>query len=70
MQLANPIISPQSTHSIRHQVGKDVGSVNVSAIKLALLRDNIQIHDQDFFMVFNEYRGRFTADTREDSQNV
>jgi DNA polymerase-1 len=70
MQLANPIISPQSTHSIRHQVGKDVGSVNVSAIKLALLRDNIQIHDQDFFMVFNEYRGRFTADTREDFQNV
>jgi 5'-3' exonuclease len=70
MQLANPIISPQSVHSIRHQVEKDIAMVNVSAIKLALLRDNIQIHDQDFFMVFNEYRGRFAPATREDSQNV
>jgi 5'-3' exonuclease len=70
MQLANPIISPQSVHSIRHQVEKDQAVVNASAIKLALLRDNIQIHDQDFFMVFNEYRGRFAAGIREDSSNV
>ena len=70
MQLADPIISPQSVRSIRHQVGKDMATLNVSAIKLALVRDNIQIHDQDFFMVFNEYRGRFVAEPREEASNV
>lgn len=69
MQLANPIISPQSVRSIRYQVEKDAALVNASAIKLALLRDNIQLTDQDFFMVFNEYRARFSG-SREDSQNV
>lgn len=70
MQLSDSIISPQSVRSIRHQVGKDEVAMNASAIKLSLLKDNIQIHDQDFFMVFNDYRARFGAAIREEAPNV
>lgn len=67
MQLTVPSISPHSVRSIRYQVEKDAAQVNASAIKLALVRDNIQLTDNDFFMVFNEYRTRFTGSVREDS---
>jgi 5'-3' exonuclease len=58
MQLSVPIISPQAVSSIRYQVCRDVAEVNVSATKLALIKDCIQLSDQDFFTVFQEYARR------------
>lgn len=58
MQLTSPIISPNTVRAIRYALEQRAVALNSSAMKLALLRDGLQLVDQDFFAVFNGYRMR------------
>lgn len=57
MQLTIPIISPSAISSIRSAVEFDK-PMKMSEFKLALLKEGIQITDQDFFPVFDTYKAR------------
>lgn len=67
MQLRSPTIGAHSVRSIRHQVRDDAYVFNFSDFKLTIIRDGIQLTDTDFFIVFGEYKLRFT---RGDQLNV
>lgn len=58
MQLTVPNISSQSIRAIKYTLEKPKEEPIMSAFKLALLRDGIQITDTDFFPVFEEYHIR------------
>lgn len=58
MQLTTPNISSQSIRKIKYAVDKSLNTPVMSAFKLALLRDGIQITDVDLFQVLEEYRIR------------
>ena len=67
MQLTSPIISPNTVRAIRYALEQRTVALNSSAMKLALIRDGVQLPDQDFFAVFNGYRMRAE---KEGTQNV
>jgi DNA polymerase I len=58
MQLSTPTIGAQSAMAIRHALEKEEAKFVMSELKIAFLRDGIQLKDSDFFQVFNEYRLR------------
>lgn len=58
MQLTSPIISPQTVRAIRYSVEQERTPLNSTALKMAFLRDGVQITDQDFFIIFSEYHKR------------
>lgn len=57
MQLTSPEISARSGAIIR-EIAATRPSFNTTGFKLALLNNNLQITDPDFFTVFQEYRLR------------
>lgn len=67
MQLSTPIISLQSTASIKHAILPNSVQFVPTEIKITLIRDGIQLTDNDFFQVFKEYH---TRAQNGDTQNV
>lgn len=65
MQLTTPVVSPTSTRIIRQALETRPQFVS-SELKLSLIRDGIQLVDNDFFTVFREHS---IISAREDKTN-
>jgi DNA polymerase I len=63
MQLTEPVIGPQSVSAIRYAVERKPTFVPTE-FRLSLIRDGIQMTDNDLFTAFNEYRIRYEASQR------
>lgn len=64
MQLSSPSVPPQSVTSILNQASSQA-QVNMTAFKLAVARDGLQLTDPDFFVVFGAYSKRLAEASRE-----
>lgn len=55
MCLTQSTVSPESLRAIRYSLEKEIDSISISSLKIAFVKDGLQLKDVDIFDVFSRY---------------